>query len=241
MQVKIARKPSSSRTVTILARANAASSSEVALPSGFTGAFVSARVVGTMTKRPQRKVPIASTSATSHVKLEVIRGRPADAIPVRKRSIEIFREEGDVWKVANNLTGLAMLSRMAGDIAAARDHLREALAMFVNAKDSMSIGMTLTGLALIAIEDGLPARAARLVGAAARIRADHGGGVPPELMGRWGDPAADARQALGDDVYEAARAAGYAMEPEAAVEFADDRATGAQGPGNAPDGSATAS
>ena len=38
----------------------------------------------------------------------------------------------------------------------------------------------------------------------------------------WGDPAADARRALGDDAYEAARAAGYAMDPDSAVAFAAD-------------------
>jgi predicted ATPase/class 3 adenylate cyclase len=154
--------------------------------------------------------------------LASLRGRPQDAIPVRQRAIEIYREAGDVWKVANNLTGLAMLSRMAGDVDAARSHLSEALALFTQAKDTLGVSIVLRGLALVANEYGLPERAARLVGAAARIRDDLGGGVPPELMGRWGDPAGDARRALGEDAYEQARAEGYAMDAESAVAFADE-------------------
>ena len=154
--------------------------------------------------------------------LEVFRGKPAAAIPLRRRAIEIFREEGDVWKMANSLLGLAMMSRMAGDVDAARSHLREALEMFTQARDTMSISAVLTGLALVAIDDGLPERAARLVGSSARIRDELGGGIPPELIGRWGDPANDAKRALGDDAYDRARAEGYAMDTETAVAYANE-------------------
>ena len=149
--------------------------------------------------------------------LEFSRGRQADGIALRRRAIELYREEGDGWKVAENLIGLAMMSRSAGDVDAARAHLREGLGMLSQAKDTISMSGALNALALVAIDDGLPERAARLVGAAARIRDDVGGGIPPELFDRWGDPAADARRALGDDAYEAARAAGYAMDLDSAV------------------------
>jgi predicted ATPase/class 3 adenylate cyclase len=154
--------------------------------------------------------------------LEVVRGDPGRAIPLRRSAVEIFREAGDTWKVANILTGLAMMTRMAGDREAARDHLREALGIFAQARDTMSISMVLTGFALLANDDGLPERAARLVGASARIRDERGGGVPPELFGRWGDPASDAKNALGEDAYERARAEGYAMDTEAATAFAQE-------------------
>ena len=154
--------------------------------------------------------------------LEVIRGNAAAAIPMRRSAIEIFREEGDVWKVANNLVGLAMMSRTTGNIEAARDHLREALELFAQTSDALSISMAFTGFALVATDDGLHERAARLVGASARIRDDVGGGIPPELIGRWGDPENDAKTALGTDAYEVARAAGYAMGLETAVAYALD-------------------
>ena len=154
--------------------------------------------------------------------LAVFRGNPRDAIPERRRAIEIFREEGDLWKLANGLLGLAMMSRMAGDLDAARSPLREALGMFAQASDTMSIAMVLTGLALLANDDGFPERAARLVGASARIRDELGGGIPPELIGRWGDPENDARTALGEDAYDRARAEGYAMDTERAVAYAHE-------------------
>jgi predicted ATPase len=154
--------------------------------------------------------------------LEFDRGRLADGLALRRRAIELHREQGDGWKVAENLIGLAMMSRSAGDVDAARFHLREALAMLTQAKDTISMSGALTGLALVAIDDGLPERAARLVGASARIRDDVGGGIPPELFERWGDPANGARQVIGDDAYEQARAEGYAMDAESAVAFANE-------------------
>jgi hypothetical protein len=72
----------------------------------------------------------------------------------------------------------------------------------------------------IANDEGQFERAARLLGASARIRDELGGGIPPELGGQWGDPEEPARQALGKDVYRRARAEGYAMNTDAAVAYA---------------------
>ena len=162
--------------------------------------------------------------------LEFDRGRLADGIALRRRAIELHRAEGDGWKVAENLIGLAMMSRSAGDVHAARVHLMEALEMLSQAKDTISMSGALTGMALVALDDGLPERAARLVGAAARIRDDVGGGIPPELFGRWGDPASDAKQALGEAAYERARAEGYTMDVDSAVAFARGETSAETGP-----------
>jgi predicted ATPase/class 3 adenylate cyclase len=164
--------------------------------------------------------------------LAVFRGKPADAIPMRRRAIEIFREEGDVWQVANNLVGLAMMLRTSGDLDGARADLQEALGMFARASDTLSLSMIFTGFALVANDDGVPERAARLIGASARIRDELGGGIPPELIGRWGDPASDARQALGEDAYDRARAEGYAMDTDSAVAYASEAVTTSIGPTN---------
>ncbi|MGH2657486.1 MAG: adenylate/guanylate cyclase domain-containing protein [Actinomycetota bacterium] len=156
--------------------------------------------------------------------LEVLRGNPAGAIELRRRAIEILREEGAVWQAGQYLGGLAMITRMAGDIETARGHLREAIEIHAQDRDQLSISMSLTSFALIANDQGHHERAARLVGAAARMRDELGGGVPPEFVSRWGDPDEDARRALGEDAYRRTRAEGYAMDSEEAVAYAvEDR------------------
>jgi predicted ATPase/class 3 adenylate cyclase len=152
--------------------------------------------------------------------LEVVRGNPAGAIEPRRTAIEILRQEGAAWQLGQYLSGQAMITRMVGDLDAARRHLHEALEMFAQAKDNLSISMTLTSLALVANDERSHERAGRLVGAAARLRDELGGGVPPELAGRWGDPEENARRALGEDDYRRARAEGYAMQSEEAVAYA---------------------
>ena len=135
--------------------------------------------------------------------------------------MEIFGEEGETLKVAELRVGMAVISRIAGDLDSARGHLREALGTFAQARETMGISGVLTAFALVANDDGLPERAARLIGASARIRDELGGGIPPELIGTlMGDPVNDAAVALGVDAYGEARAAGYAMDIETAVAYA---------------------
>jgi predicted ATPase len=152
--------------------------------------------------------------------LEVVRDNPAAAIEPRRIALEILREEGAFWKLGDLLAGQAMVSRMVGDLESAKAHLREALGMSGQAKDALSISMSLTSFAILANDERHHERAARLVGAAARIRHEVGGGIPPELGSRWGDPEEDARRALGDEVYRRARAEGYAMDREMAAAYA---------------------
>jgi predicted ATPase/class 3 adenylate cyclase len=154
--------------------------------------------------------------------LDVVRGNPRRAIELRRNAIEILREEGAAWTLGQQLGGLAMITRMVGDLDAAKGHLHEAVGMFVEARDTLSLSMAFTSLALVAGDEGNHERAARLVGASARIRDELGGGIPPELVGRWGNPDERARQALGEDVYRSARAEGYAMDAESAVAYALD-------------------
>ena len=72
------------------------------------------------------------------------------------------------------LGGQAMIGRMVGELAAAKRDLHEALGMFAQARDNMSISMTLTSFALVANDEGHHERAGLLVGAAAQIRDELG-------------------------------------------------------------------
>jgi non-specific serine/threonine protein kinase len=151
--------------------------------------------------------------------LEAVRGNPVAAMEIRLIALDILREEGAHWKLGDQLGGQAMLSRSVGDLDAAKRYLREAAEIFVGASDMLSVSMASWTLALIANDEGHHERAARLVGAGTRIREQLGGGVPPELGGRWGDPEADARKALGDEAYERAWTEGYALTTEEAISY----------------------
>jgi predicted ATPase/class 3 adenylate cyclase len=157
--------------------------------------------------------------------LEFLRGNPVAALQIRATAIEIYREEGQVWELAQEMGGQAMISRAAGDLDGAKRHARESLQLVVKANDTLSISMGLMPLAHIANDQGQHERAARLLGASARIRDELGGGIPPELGGQWGDPVQNAQEALGEQAYLRARAEGYAMDTETAVAHAleDDR------------------
>ncbi|HEX6434409.1 MAG TPA: NB-ARC domain-containing protein, partial [Gemmatimonadales bacterium] len=151
--------------------------------------------------------------------LDVDRGNPAAAIRPFQTAIAMLQEEGATWKAADLLTGLGYITRTAGDLQAAKNHFRDALAVFAKARDALSMSMVFNGLALVANEEGSPERAARLIGASARMRSDVGGNAP--LIGRWGDPEADARRVLGADAYDSARGQGYAMDMDAMVAYAN--------------------
>jgi predicted ATPase/class 3 adenylate cyclase len=152
--------------------------------------------------------------------LELWRGNPSGALEPYREAIAMLRRAGNRLLVADNLTGLGAITRMLGDSAEAKIHFRESLEMFVEAGSIANIPQGLTGFALVSSDEGMHERTARLLGASARIRDETGGGAPPELLSRMGDPESDARKALGDEAFEWARAEGYAMSTEAAVAYA---------------------
>jgi tetratricopeptide (TPR) repeat protein len=155
--------------------------------------------------------------------LQFVRGDPSAGYKTRREAIEIYRQEGATWKLGDELGGQAMILRMSGDLDGARKHLQEALDIASQGADPVGISMALASLAHTANDEGRPDRAARLLGATARIRDDLGGGVPPNLAGLWGDPEGDARGALGDEAYQRARAEGYAMTMDEAVAYANEQ------------------
>ncbi len=152
--------------------------------------------------------------------LDVDRGNPGAAIEPYRTAIAMLRDEGAAWNAGDLLIGLGYITRMAGDLDAAKGHFSEALRTFAQAGDALMMSTVINGLALAANDEGLHGRAARLVGATARMRNEVGGAGP--LIGRWGDPEGDARTALGEDAYDRARAEGYAMDTQTAVAYAQE-------------------
>ncbi|HEX2068639.1 MAG TPA: adenylate/guanylate cyclase domain-containing protein [Actinomycetota bacterium] len=148
-------------------------------------------------------------------------GDAAGAIPPLEEAIAIQREISERFLIADNLTGLAAANRQIGKVDEADRLMREALRTFRETMDPSSFPGTIWGLAMIASDRGLYERAARLVGVSTHAREEAGGGAPPEfLVSIGGGPEDEARQALGDEEYERAYAAGYAMTVEEGVSYA---------------------
>jgi predicted ATPase/class 3 adenylate cyclase len=153
--------------------------------------------------------------------LEIMRGNPAGAIEPTERALALQRQMGSLTFVAQNLIGLAGAKLLTGDAAGAWAHVRDAFAIVIEVGSPMMMATMMLPLAVMAKEEGRHRRVATLLGASARLREEVGGG-PPQfvVLPFFGDPEADARQALGDEEYEEARAEGYAMSFDEAVAFA---------------------
>jgi hypothetical protein len=132
----------------------------------------------------------------------------------------VLREAKATSQLALSVASLGTAERLVGDLAASVRSYREALEISLEGGNMVIVGTIAMGFAFIASSEGRHERAARLVGAAERIRRDAGGGPLPELLRRLGDPEGDARRALGDEAFERARAEGYAMDLEEAVSHA---------------------
>jgi predicted ATPase/class 3 adenylate cyclase len=153
--------------------------------------------------------------------LELMRGNPAGAIEPTERAVALQRALGSRTFVAQNLIGLAGAKLLTGDAAAAWGHVREAFTIVTEVGSRMMLSTMMWPLAVMAKEEGRHRRAAKLLGAWARLREEAGGGPPQYVvLPFFGDPEVAARQALGDEGYEEARAEGYAMGFEEAIAFA---------------------
>jgi len=151
--------------------------------------------------------------------IDIFSGRPQEAIEPLRDAIAVQREAGATSQVALLLASLGTAERMVGELAASRRVYREALAISVDLGNMVLVGTMIVGYTFLASGQGRHERAARLLGAAARIRRDAGGGPLPELLRRLGDPEGDARRAIGDEAFERARAEGEAMAIEQAVSY----------------------
>jgi predicted ATPase/class 3 adenylate cyclase len=158
--------------------------------------------------------------ATANAFARLAAGGPAAAIEPLVAAIAVQRSLGLDGLVADQLIGLGGIERRAGRTADAARHLGEALTIAREDGDVSHAMGAFTLLALVATSQSRYERAARLTGAAARKRDEGAAAPPPELIAHMGDPDAEAREGLGDEAFEAARAEGYAMTMEEAVAFA---------------------
>jgi predicted ATPase/class 3 adenylate cyclase len=152
------------------------------------------------------------------------KGDPEGAIPLLEDGLRAHRRSGRRFLVADSLTGVAGVYTALGRLEEAEAAEREALRIFQDAGNPTGMAMALHGMAMVAAGKGRYRRAARLAGASARLRAEVGGGAPPEITSDFGDPVAEAREHLDDETFQQSWQDGYAMDMDKAYAYALDEA-----------------
>jgi hypothetical protein len=143
-------------------------------------------------------------------------GRLADTRASLKRSLELLHQAGDYYFALFCSVFLGRINMLLGDIDAGMDGYRGVLEMSQRLDLNLGIAIGLEYVGEVAVWAGDIARAVRLGAAAARLKDDLGGGVPPRMGGGL-EPLAVGRSELPPDVFEAEVAAGRTMDIETAI------------------------
>jgi tetratricopeptide (TPR) repeat protein len=132
-----------------------------------------------------------------------------------------WRRAGDRFHLADGLVWLAVVYARAGRRADARSTILEALELFREVGSPTGIVSVILGLAYLARWEGRYEDAVRLSGAAEAPGEQVGGRAPLEfLAGFVGDPEAESRAHLPEDVAQRAWEEGRTMTVEAALTLA---------------------
>jgi ATP/maltotriose-dependent transcriptional regulator MalT len=120
-----------------------------------------------------------------------------------------------VWS-ARTLSTLASLDALEGDLDAARTQHAEALAIAVTSGHAPTVALVLVGVADLALHQGRPDEAARLLAASVAVRGT------PDLANPDAARVADAaRAALGEQEFTEAARRGVAASVATAREIAE--------------------
>ncbi len=142
-----------------------------------------------------------------------------------EESLSVRRQLGHRLGIAWTSASLGDLAWEESDHTSARSFYSESLAVCTELGDRLGIPARLDRLASVAAAQGVPDRAARLWGAAERLREETGSPLPANERSRYDVQVAAARSAaqsiLGEDGgFTAAWAEGRKMTLEKAIELA---------------------
>jgi predicted ATPase/class 3 adenylate cyclase len=155
--------------------------------------------------------------------VETALGRPDRAL----QHLRVMRELADrfeyAWLTASSRMQLGTLAIVQGQLDQARQLLDEALDLSLAIRNTRNVTLCLAAFAQLAFAEGDPERAALLAGAAEGLRDRAGFRTWPVLRRGEAELAAQIRQALGDDRFGQAFAAGSRLSQQEAVAAIRDR------------------
>jgi predicted ATPase len=160
-------------------------------------------------------------------RLARLSGDQDGAAALLEESLGLMESE-DRPAIANVLHELGRVAQARGDRRRAKALHRESLALCREVGDREGIAESLERLAALAVAEAHADRAARLLGAAAALRAAIGLATPPAERTEYERDVEVVRIALDDLDFRAAWAAGRAMTLEQAVAYALDEQPSAQ-------------
>jgi len=144
-----------------------------------------------------------------------------------QRARQLAEESLAIFRALDSKVGSVYALTTAGDAALASGEYGRAARLFVESLplvwglgDRMNMAECLEGLAAVAAADGRAEQAARLCGAAEGLREATGAVIQPALRWLYERTLAAAHDALGEEWFAAARAAGHALSPEQALDAA---------------------
>jgi non-specific serine/threonine protein kinase len=152
------------------------------------------------------------------------RGEVDTAAQRYAEALALRRGLGDMRGMAMSLFNVGLVAIARADLAAARAAFEEGLPLARDLGSPYVTAVCLVGLAALAVRDGLPERAARLGGAAEAILHTLDSSLEPSDQRDYEATCAQARAALGEAAFEAARAEGARLDPVAALAALDSRA-----------------
>jgi len=147
-------------------------------------------------------------------------GDGARATDLYEDSLALKQRGDDVWGLAFVLCAMGQAVHEQGDNVRAQALFTESLTLHRELGGALYAMDCLEGLAHIAVAQGQPGRAARLVGAADTLRAASGAPLPPPDQAGYDRLVTAVRAALSEESFAAAGAAGAALSLEQAITLA---------------------
>jgi non-specific serine/threonine protein kinase len=149
-----------------------------------------------------------------------LRGDAPRATALCDEAVRLARDTSASGRLTLALIYQGQVACILDDRARAADAFREALRLAREWDSAWGMAECLEGLAVVAASDARPERAARLLGAAARLREAIGAAVHPVDRADHDRAVQAAQSALGPAAYAAAWAGGQALSVDAVVDEA---------------------